>query len=552
MPSQQCLAPSSEMKAEVLESVNAYMARLRQRAQEHLTSPQVLWHQAWSEVLEQAALAAQEGFITCAAQSDDFVAALIEDFMAIHGRKPPAASADGQRMQVTLADVDPEAGITRDLVLKHYSMSSSPRREAMGQCEVELMWEWYDNDDDRLTFGDFVMMQFVPLYLGVQNMAFPTPVGVPREADIPEVWTNLSASIQTEVEIALAKYGEGLRQKVHTHQDIEIASRTSKMLHSMKRPETPAMEVLCLALVEAQLSFMSVLLCKSSPNAAVAAACEQWKAYEMGNFISFDKDANGELDAGELEACMEKSVRESLPAMQPEEHVDFRDMAQHFLNCFDIDNNGHISAAEWLVSCAAFHSTYLVSSFYAASPLPTKQPPLPVLPVDGTLPSSGSLTSGFQYPKLTSRRSSKMMSRTFSWNKERRPMHWALRLLALPILSGIVLVIMAKIMQQLAIPGVYSEDPGCRHRGLHLILAMILIWFVAVSRFIELGPYWTTPACVYLGIVSLCLLRAHGWRQESGPCAEGLTRLSNLLLRAEVLVLVVLPAAALLQRMCKR
>eukprot|EP00971_Amphidinium_carterae_P124845 2473086-Amphidinium_carterae.1 len=57
---------------------------------------------------------------------------------------------------------------------------------------------------------------------------------------------------------------------------------------------------LTVAIIEAQVSFISVLLCGDRDSPRVVAACEQWKAYEIGNFIRYDEDRSGELDATEL------------------------------------------------------------------------------------------------------------------------------------------------------------------------------------------------------------------------------------------------------------
>jgi len=385
------VAASQALKEEVQRSIAVYMAGLRKQAQEEMDSAESRWASAWAEVLNHAVLAAQEGFMTAAAQSDVFVGSCITAYMEAAGQPVPVPVPGAAP-----SPVEVNGHLTKQMIMNFYKRGGTSKVRSFSEAELQEIFEFFDTDhDEKMSFGEFVTMQFVPMYLSVQSQAFPTPAGVALKPELSDAGLEyVTGEFQGAVEEAMANYAERLRAQAKEKSSVEIAGRTSILSLSGKQNLA-----LTMALIESQVSFMSVLLSGDRTSASVAAACEQWKAFQIGTFKMFDRDDSGELDAAELSMCMQQSLKETNPLVQaPDMGVDFEQMSKHFLNSFDVNQDGKISLPEWLVSCAAFESTFLLASFYQEKlpqhiPLPGK---------DASLASLGS-TKGISQLSLLSK-----------------------------------------------------------------------------------------------------------------------------------------------------
>eukprot|EP00812_Abedinium_dasypus_P009364 NODE_3058_length_836_cov_195.430218.p1 GENE.NODE_3058_length_836_cov_195.430218~~NODE_3058_length_836_cov_195.430218.p1 ORF type:complete len:233 (+),score=48.02 NODE_3058_length_836_cov_195.430218:3-701(+) len=123
------------------------------------------------------------------------------------------------------------------------------------------------------------------------------------------------------------------------------------------------------AVLAAQGGFMRVLLgIECPPEVTITSAL--WMAGELDTFKSGDLDGNGFLDAAELASAMEASVTSE--AANFATTTNFAEMADHFISAFDLQPDGKISPAEWLVARAAWLSTHIATQFYMPQPLPAK------------------------------------------------------------------------------------------------------------------------------------------------------------------------------------
>mmetsp|Transcript_42214 Transcript_42214/g.99080 ORF Transcript_42214/g.99080 Transcript_42214/m.99080 type:complete len:621 (+) Transcript_42214:24-1886(+) len=543
------LVPSQELKDEVANAVAEYMARARWKAHDLKSSPEERWVGAWEQVINHAVMAAQEGFMLSAARSEAYVGSCIGAFLTAQGKPVPGPEPKSKR---TVAKVT--GSLTVEQVREVCQKSGDSFGFAL--ADVNDILEAYDtNNDGRLSFGEFVTMQFVPQYLSVQSQVFPTPEGVPSKEGVSAAGRDrLTPNFQREVDVILSKYAQQLRSQASQANTSAQSGRTNMFSLAPPPAAIAAGErdmALTLAVVEGQLAFMSVLLGCEKGNAAVAAACEQWKAYEVGNFVGFDKDGTGELDAAELAACMEWSVQDGMPHVHRvfRKGIDYDEMAKHFIECFDVNVNGRISAAEWLVACAAFQSTFLVRESATGPPRPD---PTAAYGFDypyGTLEEM----DGFQQPNLLP--------------KEQRPSSQAQkkfrRRAVAPLAVAFPRTLVSVALYIVACHGVFNEDPVCVTRGLHVAFFAMAFWmFVAKaaashSQSPEIRPPSTLAfliigAPVFAGKVVIVrrLIAAGGLWTRVECCNPALSWCSFVILWIQVIFPVYLLLRAVLSCLC--
>merc|ERR1712032_1247135 len=94
-----------------------------------------------------------------------------------------------------------------------------------------------------------------------------------------------------------------------------------------------------------------------------------------------DKDKNGTLDASELASCIKEMPHYTAYSPLPVAPVDFSSvdydvLANHFLEAFDVNQDGKISKSEWIVARASYLSLFIFQAQYKADSLPFASPPV--------------------------------------------------------------------------------------------------------------------------------------------------------------------------------
>eukprot|EP00971_Amphidinium_carterae_P315277 6266244-Amphidinium_carterae.1 len=154
-----------------------------------------------------------------AVQSDTFIGNFVAAFLQAQGKKVPRLS-QGEQPQVM--DLKGELNLAQ--VKGLYRAGTSYSHLDLADHQVEHVFKLADmNSSEGLSFGQFVTMHFVPLYLSVQSQAFPTPEAVPVERNIASSGLErLTPELQADVEQVLNTYAASLRRTVQQHGDVEI------------------------------------------------------------------------------------------------------------------------------------------------------------------------------------------------------------------------------------------------------------------------------------------------------------------------------------------
>lgn len=428
--------PTEAVKDAVADTVKAYNVSHRKRIKEMRNSPEQIWVEQWQHMMYYAAMAAHEGFLQSAAKSDFYVGGCMDTFMDCQRRAGASVSfttgPDGLTQLEGEITIDQYVALAipdvSDAALAYHQQYAPPGEssayiEAMykqHEASIEALKDnakAYDVDQDgKLSFPEYVTMSFIPQLSAVTSIAggYPLPVatdGSPVKSDeaLAKSATDLiSSRLKDGVNAAYETYFKGLRAKIDSRGTIEIVGMSNILERAMNRMNsfgygaipsatTPEHDqAFSTAVLEGQGRFMAVLLGleklpshDSDPSKSLENVADLWMALECQMFKKLDLDYSGTLDVNELSKAMEDATSGVTPCYNygAPPTLDYEAMAKHFIDAFDIDSNGIISLAEWLVARAAFQSAFCTSAFYMQASLPTK-PLQPVVDPVATAMSS--------------------------------------------------------------------------------------------------------------------------------------------------------------------
>jgi Ca2+-binding EF-hand superfamily protein len=282
---------------------------------------------------------------------------------------------------------DLNANVSKQQYLEHLQKTSGPSCEQ----DIDRLFKHYDLDKNgQISFGEYVSMNFAYAHLQmIVNAQCPAPGDIVMAFDDDPTYkpASPSASFQSDVLAVAQKYTERLQAKADGA-PVEIMSTEtpgifqrltqSAFMYTNDENVRKQAEAVEKGMVAAQLAFIKVL-CGGSEKEQGKAALETWMGHESNVFDKFDTDHNSMLDVAELSACLSQKVSYAplVPCPSPffdHSSIDFEALAKHFVELFDVNQDGGISKAEWIVARAAYLSLFIVSSQYTGSALPMRAP----------------------------------------------------------------------------------------------------------------------------------------------------------------------------------
>merc|ERR1712224_896029 len=139
-------------------------------------------------------------------------------------------------------------------------------------------------------------------------------------------------------------YLGSLRKMAQDYQEIKIvdpiSSTIRKMVGTLMTPWSAPEDQRkglghVLAVIEAQGSFMKVLLGIDCRDKDVTSSCKRWLAFQLKSFSNIDVNGDGKLNTGELADAMAKAPNATKASMYSygyygRQEIDFDEMAKHF------------------------------------------------------------------------------------------------------------------------------------------------------------------------------------------------------------------------------
>lgn len=228
------------------------------------------------------------------------------------------------------------------------------------------------------------------------NMSCPAPGSLVAKLDEDPAYKPpaLSAEVKGKLQEDFRKYSESVQKKAPEGRlkivNTEVPGVYTMVMQSIM-PDSFAAPLPTLdeakaqqeCMLAAQLAYMKMIMGLSQSDHG-RSTMELWVAHECEKFDGFDKDKNGTLDASELASCIKEMPHYNIYSPLPVATVDFSSvdydvLANHFLEAFDVNQDGKISKSEWIVARASYISLFIFQAQYAADNLPfLYEPPMGV------------------------------------------------------------------------------------------------------------------------------------------------------------------------------